>query len=627
MATADLNTSQQEMLDLVTLLPLVSAGELAALRRITDSLVHSRLRGLLDRGVLESHGLGCSAQRPQRYHLSLEAQRDLDLEQASWHQPGLLMHLLERLPSLEAIYRMVAEVQDQGELVDFQWLADDAVAGGALDAAARYEQGWVALVYLGALRSEKNVEEVVQSIGVPIAELGIGDPNPRPGLVAVATADAWTSELVARVLNRHQLGGWFRLYSVASRRWYWSPRPSTSLGWIRQPVYRRQDTMDTWQARLKRSPWAAEAMRDPANLSLLARPGLRALLGERECNRLFRGLMRQLARESLAERLSRERPAGQLTPEEGAERVTREEENPAFTRDETVRQGAMVVRQYGTDLPGDDAPAREARNVLGRLASALENPVSVADIATILGRVVEWPGITTPMLRLELGEGPKGRRTQRACAHLADIGLLVSWTDDTHGARGVRRFRASDDCLNLMARSNRASRAEIETRFRVRNWRDPDQVEQHEYGLLELVEQFMGAGCLVVNGVREYEAMGEAGALAPDALVHLAGGVFGDGWYRIEYELSATGEARIEQKLNGYASPLRRDSWPLLAVCRNDQAERNFRAKGQTLGLTGMLTTTVARLRRYRAVGNDQCWSLYGQPVALLDGPATDEVG
>lgn len=149
MDTAGLSTPLRETRDLVTLLPLVSAGELAAFRRVTGSLAHNRLRELRDLGLLEAHRLGCSAQRPQRFHLSLEAQREMGLEQASWHQPGLLMNLLERLPALEAFYRMAAEIRDLGELTGFQWLADDAVAGRALDAAARYEQGWVALMYLG----------------------------------------------------------------------------------------------------------------------------------------------------------------------------------------------------------------------------------------------------------------------------------------------------------------------------------------------------------------------------------------------------------------------------------------------------------------------------------------------
>ena len=158
MVTAGLNAPQRQALDLVTLLPLSSAAELAAIRVVTVSLVYNRLRSLRDLGILESHGLGSAAQRPLRFHLSLETQRDLGLEHASWHQPGLLMQLLERLPALEAIYRMVAQIKDLGEIVDFQWLSHDAVAGGALDAAVRYERGWAALIYVGALRSQTEIE-------------------------------------------------------------------------------------------------------------------------------------------------------------------------------------------------------------------------------------------------------------------------------------------------------------------------------------------------------------------------------------------------------------------------------------------------------------------------------------
>ena len=30
-----------------------------------------------------------------------------------------------------------------------------------------------------------------------------------------------------------------------------------------------------------------------------------------------------------------------------------------------------------------------------------------------------------------------------------------------------------------------------------------------------------------------------------------------------------------------------------------------------------MLTTTIQRFLRYGAVGNDRCWSMFGQPVTL----------
>ena len=585
MSSIGLTEPLRRVQNLVELLPLASTAELAAIDGVTESLVHNRLRTLHGLGKVESHALGCAAQRIERQSLCLATQQERGLDYASWHQPGALIQLLERLPTVSPIYHMVASISDLGRITDFQWFSHDTLAGGAMDAAVRYEQGWVAMMYFGSLRTEGEITSSFQAMGTQVAALGIGDPFPRPALVAVAAADKWTAMLVARVVCRHRFDDWVRIYCVDERRWYTAPPPSSSRGWVYQPVYRRQETIHTWHTRLRRSPWASECMREPVHLLRLARPRLRQVLDREGCARLFRRL----------------------------ESLLRQTVNLA--------EAARLIREHGVAPYAEGAAAEEVGAIMRRLAAALESPVSVADIDRILGTVIEWPGITTAMLRLKLGEGTAGRRAQHASAFLVDIGLLLPWADASHSARMVRRFRPSDDCITLYARGNRMTKGTLETRFRLKDWSSPDDIEEHEYGLLNLVADFMEARFPVINGRREYQDMGEAGAIVPDATVYLSEGFFGAGWYYIEYELSARAVARIEEKLCGYASPCRRNAWPLLVVCRGGNAERNFWKVGQKLGIASMFTTTLVRLRRGGAMGNGT-WSLFGRPVQLIDNNA-----
>ena len=499
MALIDLGQGDLRVARAVRNLSLASAGDIAAVQRRTDSGVHTRLRGLSaenlgdeelgDERLVESVALGCSRRRVDRYFLTEYGQEQFGLSGATWHQPGTLSRLLERLTSVEWLPPAAAAIQDLGELQDFQW-----VDGVSFDAAVRYEQGWAVLCWAGLLRSEGVFRERLEQLGDDLLTLAAGADSPRPGLLCVVAADRWQVELALRVARRFGMEDWVRVWCITDESWHGAEVPLTSRGWVRQTAYLRTMSRGAWGKRAAASLWAADG--------------------------------------------------------------------------------------------GQDA-------------------------ARILQAVAEWPGMPTTMARLALGESPSGRRAQNCCKRLTDLGLLDRWQD-----RGANRYRLSRAGMKLLADLDRASAGDAWRRIQMDRWATPDGFEVHEYGLLEVVQQFAAAGLVVVNGWRDWENLGDSG-IAPDAVIYLRYGPYGPGWHYLEYERSARSPSAAAKKLHGFDSPLlRSNDWPVLVVCRTAKAEENFQRRGLETGIR-MLTTTIPRLRRHGAVGNAACWSRYGEPAAI----------
>ena len=120
----------------------------------------------------------------------------------------------------------------------------------------------------------------------------------------------------------------------------------------------------------------------------------------------------------------------------------------------------------------------------------------------------------------------------------------------------------------------------------------------------------------LANGTGHEEKLGSGGGIAPDAMLYLRRSPYGKGWHYVEYERSARGRSRMSGKLRGYSSSRRRDSYPVILVCWDDDAERTFQEQGRELGIS-MVTTSLDRLKDHGPVGTTQCWSMYGEPVEL----------
>ena len=143
------------------------------------------------------------------------------------------------------------------------------------------------------------------------------------------------------------------------------------------------------------------------------------------------------------------------------------------------------------------------------------------------------------------------------------------------------------------------------------------RIAGHELGLMRLMQSFAADGCAFASGWRCVDNMGRSGQVAPDAVVWIADGPFGEGWHYVEYELRIRQRTQVGGKLRGYLASLRADRYPVLMVCR-PRMEEAFVEAGRGLDL---LTTTVQEARNGPLVGRDgTVWRNDGEPVRVLSG-------
>ena len=233
----------------------------------------------------------------------------------------------------------------------------------------------------------------------------------------------------------------------------------------------------------------------------------------------------------------------------------------------------------------------------------------------VLEAVVQWPGSRLRVLKAVAQEGEGQNRVRGTCRRLAASGLVLQAGE----GRDARYFAATRG-LGLRAGQDRVRPADARRRSGLSQWQEASArtlrhtvSAPHEDGLRDLLTHFISNGCPVANGPRHTEHLGAQGGIAPDAMVHLTESPYGPGWHYVEYERSARSRSRVEEKLRGYGSPRRRDRYPVVLVCWDDEAEAAFREQGRELGLA-LVTTTLERLREDGPAG---CWSMYGEPVRL----------
>ena len=525
MAMTGMPDGEKRVLVGVMALPLGSAADIARVQDRTPSGVHARLRALRDQGLVDSVVLGCLLTPVERFFLTERALREIGLG-ATWHQPGSLIRLLERLTSVEALYQAAAEIRDLGELRDFQWLD-----GVAMDACVRYEFGWVAYLWVGLLRSERSFEERLQGLGNDLLALAANDPRPRPSRVCCVVWDLWQVELVLRVVRRFRMTDWVSIRCVADGSWHGAASSQPARGWVHQPVVPLRAGRSAWERRVKGSLWAGGDSLDAAAMVRRAMPAVRSGPGGEEAARMVRRAMR------------------------------------AIRSAEGLGEAAAVLRNTATSLEAGD-PGSPAAGTVRRIAASLESPVAAQDAARVLYAVAEWPGITTGMVRTVLGEGPSGRRAQNASLQLTDLGLLLRWR---HGVR--YRYRLSRQGMGFLADLDRVSAKDVWDRIQMDRWDHLDKFQEHEYGVLDVMSKFTAAGCQVAAGWRDWEQMGDEGGIDPDAMMWLRQGPYGPGWHYLEYELSAREVSTIGHKLRGYDSRRRPNRWPVMVAAVTARAQ------------------------------------------------------
>ena len=228
-----------------------------------------------------------------------------------------------------------------------------------------------------------------------------------------------------------------------------------------------------------------------------------------------------------------------------------------------------------------------------------------------LEAVTQWPGCRFRFIRHLLMEGRGQHRVRESLDRLVDFGLIARIGD----GRRARYFLTSKG-LGMRARQDRVHASDARSRTGLSQWQEVSgsKVKRpvspaHEDGLRALLAPLAAAGWPVANGTRFQEHLGTQGGIAPDAMVSCAEGPFGEGWAYVEYERSARRTAAVFDKLNGYGSSRRRDSYPIMLACWDDEAEAHFRLQGRTLGVH-LATATLERLQEYGPLNPTQCWSI-----------------
>ena len=562
MVLASLTEDELTVLTAMQDMPLPTVGDIKwAVQRRVPNPVEDCIENLRESGLVESEPFGFLGPREERFYLTKLAQEELQITGASWQQPACLLRLHERLSAVEWLYPAAGAITALGSCIQVQWFD-----GVSFDMAVRYEHGWIAYFWVGLLRTEKLINERFQRLGKDLADLACGDPHPRPSRLCVVVPDQWEAELVRRVVGRLRMAGWVTIWCIGDGTWHGARSSQSARGWVYQPVYRRDVEYQAWETKVRESWWSREGNRNPVVLLRRVRPALRTAMGNRH----------------VADRWVA-RVVGELE----------KAKDPA--------EAAGVLRSAQDDLKkGQRSP--EAAAIVGRIAGFLRNPDPDAETARLLLAVAEWPGISTGMAQVILGEGPTGRRAQRALLRMHDWGIVQRRRD------GKKiRYRISWAGFQVLAGMDRTSPESVWNAIQMKRWDAGGGFETHEYGVMDVGAQFLAAGCPVANGWRDNEVMGFSGGVVPDSMVWLERTPFQPGWHYLEYERSARATARVTAKLTGFDSPLRVNIWPVLMVAADDAAEQAFHDVGERMGIT-MLTTTIARVAEHGPVGSASCW-------------------
>ena len=470
-------------------LPLASAGDLAGIMGAGRPGLYRVLWELNEAGLADAVHLGWNSNRVARWYLTDDALGAMGRVGLTWHDEGLRCLLLDRFPSLEWFYRVVGEIGGLGRLQQFLWLD-----GLSIDAACRFDGGWVGLWWCGMLQTEKVIGDRLSSLVHDLRKLPSTAGDPWPGMMCFVVNDRWQKELVVRVCRKMGFEGSLALWCVSDGSRWGVTEAGASRNWIYQPVGEVLEGGWSWADRVAALPWSQ-------------------------------------------------------------------------------RRGVALAR--------------------------------------VLDAVAQWPGGDIDLVRMMIGENRKFRTANWGLRILRNMGLVERIYDS-----GGYRYFLSAKGIDRLRRRDRVQFSEYGGRALADSFAKAPERSLHEVGVLDLMARFMEAKNSVASGWRCSEHGASGGGVDPDAVVYLDRSPFGPGWHYVEYERSARGRHKVERKLVSYYSKRRRDNWPVLFVCWNQEAEGVFQDVAEEHGVR-LLTSTIERVKEHGPVGNVHCWSYLGRPVAV----------
>ena len=338
-------------------LSLSSTADLAAVLRCKPQQVYPGLADLTADGFVDSVRLGSpmrNARPGQRWFFTPKGVESVlgPTPGPTWHEEGNRCRLLEIYPSLAWFYHVIGTIRSLGPLREFLWLE-----GWPLEAAARFDIGWVGLCWSAMLETEDQIMDRLQRLGPALQEDKASAEVPWPGQIVFLVTDRWQGELVRRAVRRYGLNEFVAIWCVADGHRTGAAEPLDSRGWLRQPVRSRGVGHYSWEARVRDSIWS--------------QPDAPALWRMARTMYEFPGMTTELAQASLANRKNRkiaERLCRDLT-KMGSVQVLSDEKDGRVNRftlsppeiDTMVRQDRTTVTNYERRVMGQSWVLKQDR--------------------------------------------------------------------------------------------------------------------------------------------------------------------------------------------------------------------------------------------------------------------------
>ena len=196
-----------------------------------------------------------------------------------------------------------------------------------------------------------------------------------------------------------------------------------------------------------------------------------------------------------------------------------------------------------------------------RVKASLFSEPGAQEAALVLAAVTQWPGITIRILCAIDQKESAATLVPRTCGRLMDRGVVERELDGNQ-----YRYKLTPAGMTLQAHLDRASAELAWRRIQMARWYMTQEelarekivrFRPHEFGLLDVMSDFISAHLPTAAGWRDSENLGADGGIAPDGLVYLNESPYGAGWHYVEYERSARAPTTVARKLRGYDSGLR----------------------------------------------------------------------
>ena len=247
-----------EVYRVAKILPLATAREISGVLGKSPQQVQGDLKKLEKAGFVRQDRLGSFTRHGKqagRWRIKPKALEEAGLTGQTWHDEGNSCQLLFILPMLAQFYQILGQIQNLGKLEEFLW-----TDGLAMDAAAIFERGWIALYWSGPQETEGEIAGRIDRI---ISDVGGESNRPArdwPCLLAWVVADEWQHELVDRATRRSGLANCISIWRVSdgNRSGVLAPNPQLGRGRLRQPVRVRGTGGWSWDSRVAASIWSQD---------------------------------------------------------------------------------------------------------------------------------------------------------------------------------------------------------------------------------------------------------------------------------------------------------------------------------------------------------------------------------